>query len=101
MSSELAIVRSLGFPRRLRTEAESQDFEQELVDQYALALAAYGCVDSHVAAERATVVEFARFCGRPLWTADPGDADRFLRHLRVGRGQARSTVKDKAWTLAR
>jgi len=91
----------LGLPRRLRTEAEAQDFEQELVDQFALALAAHGCVDSHVAAERAVVVEFVRFCGRPLWTAGAEDADRYLRHLRVVRSQAPSTVKDKAWTLAR
>lgn len=99
--SDLAIVRSLGLPRRLRTEAEAEDFEQELVDQFALALAAAGCVDSHVAGERAAVVEFVRFCGRPLWTASPDDADRYLRWLRIERRQAASTVKDKAWTLAR
>jgi integrase len=101
VSSELAVVRSLGLPRRLRTAAEEQDFEQELVDQYALALAGYGCVDSHVAGERATVMEFVRFCGHPPWKAGPEDADRYLRWLRTERAQARSTVKDKAWTVAR
>ena len=40
MAPELAIIRSIGFPRQLRTPAEEEDFEQELVDQWALALAA-------------------------------------------------------------
>jgi len=99
--SELAVVRSLGLPRRLRTPAEAQDFEQELLDQWALAMAGAGHVDSSIAGERTSVVEFVRFLGRPLWTAGPEDADRYLRWLRTDRHQAASTVKDKAWTVAR
>lgn len=97
----LAVVRSLGSPRRLPTAADVEDFEQELVDQWALALSGAGCVDHHVAGERSTLVEFARFLGRPLWTAQPDDADRYLRWLRVERGQASRTVRDKAVSLAR
>jgi len=33
----LAVVRSLDWPRQLHSAAELDDFEQELVDQYALA----------------------------------------------------------------
>ncbi len=101
MSTGLAVVRSLGAPRRLRTAVEEEDFEQELVDQYALALAASGCVDSHVRGERATIVEFARFTGRRLWACVCDDADAYLQWLRTGRGQAHGTVQDKAWGLAR
>lgn len=101
MASELAVVRSLGFPRRLRTPAEIDDFEQELVDQWALAMAAAGHLDSSIAGERASVVEFVRFLGRPVWSAAPEDADRYLRWLRGERRQAHSTVKDKAWTIGR
>ena len=60
MAAGLAIVRSLGSPRRLNNAAEEEDFEQELVDQWALALAGAGCVDSYVGAQRAVVVEFVR-----------------------------------------
>lgn len=101
MSGGLAIVRSLGSSRRLVTAAEFDDFEQELVDQWALALAASGAVDCTVLAERAAVVEFARFLGRHVWTATTGDADQWLRSLRVGRGQASSTVRGKAGSVAR
>jgi hypothetical protein len=38
----LAVVRSIDAPRRLRTATELEDFEQELVDQYALASAGAG-----------------------------------------------------------
>jgi hypothetical protein len=45
----LAVVRSLGdSPRRLRSPQELEDFEQELVDQYALAMSASGVTDGHV-----------------------------------------------------
>ena len=88
-------------PRRLTTQAEFDDFEQELVDQWSLALAGAGATDSHVSGERTTIVEFLRFVGRPLWTVQPADADRWLRSLRVTRGQAPSTVRDKAGAVAR
>jgi hypothetical protein len=101
MSGGLAVVRSLGSARRLLTAAEFDDFEQELIDQWCLALAASGAVDSTVLAERAAIFEFARFLGRHVWTAMPQDADRWLRSLRTERAQAASTIKGKAGSLAR
>lgn len=97
----LAVVRSLGVPRSLRSAQEQEDFEQELVDQYALAVAAAGATDGYVSEERAAVFEFARFLGRPLWAAVPEDADRFLVHLRRDHGQSKKTVSNKAQSLGR
>ena len=97
----LAVVRTLGAPLRLRTAQEVEDFEQELVDQYALASVGAGATDGHVAAERSTVFEFIRFLGRPVWTATPEDADRFLGHLRQQRQQRPATLEGKARALAR
>lgn len=91
----------VGSARRLLTAAEFDDFEQELVDQWCLALAASGAVDSTVASERAAVVEFARFMSRHVWTATPKDADQWLRSLRTHRAQAPSTVKGKAGSVGR
>jgi site-specific recombinase XerD len=96
----LAVVRSLGSARRLRSPTELEDFEQELVDQYALAMAASGVTDRHVAQDRGAVVEFARFLGRPVWTTEPEDVDQYLVYLRKQRGQAKKTVQGKAWNLA-
>ena len=96
----LAVVRSLGTARRLWSPHELEDFEQELVDQYALASAGAGISDRHIARDRAAVFEFLRFLGRPVWTSGPEDADRFLAYLRRERGQAKTTVQGKAWTLA-
>lgn len=96
----LAVVRNLGAPGVLRTAQDAEDFEQELVDQFALALAGMGCTDGHVAGERFAVFDFARFLGRPLWTATPADADAFLTGLR-SRRLAAGTVQKRAWTLAR
>lgn len=98
----LAVVRSLGdSSRRLRSAQELEDFEQELADQYALAVSAAGATDGHVAGDRAVVFEFAHFLARPLWTAGPEDADRFLRHQRANRCLARTTVYGKAMALGR
>jgi len=96
----LAVIRSLGSARSLRSPQELEDFEQELVDQYALALVGSGVTDRQVASGRAVIFEFVRFLGRPIWTAGPEDADRFLTRLRHS-GQAHSTVQFKAWTLQR
>lgn len=96
----LAEVRSLRSPRHLRTPQEQEDYEQELVDQYALAMAGAGITDKHVSNHRAAVFEFARFVGRPVWTITAEDADRFLLYLRKDRAQAKSTVQQKAWKLA-
>lgn len=97
----LAVVRSLGTARSLRTPQEVEDFEQELVEQYALAAVGAGASDRYVAADRAVVIEFVRFLGRPLWTTRTEDADRFLVWLRRERRLAKSTVQSRAWTLAR
>lgn len=95
----LAVVRSIGAPRRLSTAAELEDFEQELVDQYALASAGAGITDQQIAKERYVLFEFVRFLGRPVWTCQPGDADRYLVSLRKDRGLAPATVTGKAWTI--
>lgn len=97
----LAVVRSIGTARSLRTPEELEDFEQELVDQFALAMAGGGVTDHHVAAERAAVFELIRFLGRPVWTTTAADGDRFLVWLRRERRQAKSTVESKARTIAR
>ena len=95
----VAVVRSLGSARRPRTPQELDDFEQELVDQYALAGAGAGLTDDHISAERSVVFTFVRFLGRHVWTATAEDADRFLVQQRKA-GLAQSTVQRKAWTLA-
>lgn len=95
----LAVVRSLGSARRLRSPQELEDFEQELIDQFALAVAGSGVTDRVVAADRSVVFEFVRFLGRPVWTTGPEDADRFLVDQRK-RGLAKSTVYRKAGALA-
>ncbi len=97
----LAVVRSLGTARTLRTPGELEDFEQELVDQYALAMSGGGVTDAHVAADRGVVFELIKFLGRPVWTATPEDGDRFLVWLRRERHQAKGTVQSKACTVAR
>lgn len=95
----LAVVQSLRSPRRLTRPQDVEDFEQELVDQYALAMVGAGTTDEHVCAHRAVLFEFIQFLGRPVWTADTDDADRFLSHLRRDRRQARTTVFGKAQVL--
>lgn len=95
----LAVVRGIDTPRRLSTAEEIEDFEQELVDQYALAMAASGLCDKHVGTARSVIVQFARSLPGPLWTASCDDADRFLADERR-RGLAVSTRAGKAGTLA-
>ena len=96
----LAVVRSLGSPRRLGTIEETQDFEQELIDQYLLAMVGSGTGDAAVKQDRLVLFDFVRFLARPVWSAEPADADRYLAELRRDRGLARGTVQSKAWTLA-
>ncbi|WP_406689269.1 tyrosine-type recombinase/integrase [Saccharopolyspora sp. ID03-671] len=100
MAVELAVVRSLGGPRKLSTAQELEDFEQELVDQYLLAAVGAGIGDSSVSQDRAVIFEFVRFLGRPVWSAQPHDADRFLAHQRRDLGRARLTVQHKAAALS-
>ncbi|MCC6495054.1 MAG: tyrosine-type recombinase/integrase [Propionibacteriaceae bacterium] len=76
------------------------DFEQEIVDEYALAMAAAGLNDAYIASSRAMVVEFARSLTGPLWEATYADADRFLAEQRRS-GLAVSTRAGKARTLSR
>ena len=78
----LAVVRNIGSPRALRSAEDVEDFEQEIVDQYALAMAAAGLSDGHVGNTRSVVIEFARSLGGPLWSATCDDADRFLAEQR-------------------
>jgi len=95
MSSEKG---QLGAPKRLRSSQDVEDFEQE-VDQFLLASVASGYSDAKVGDDRAVLLEFSRFLARPLWTAEPADADRFLA-LQRRNGLARSTVVGKVGTLA-
>ena len=96
----LAVIRSIDAPRGLSTLTEVEDFEQELVDQYALSMVGAGFVDDVVADHRRAVFDFAGFLGRSVWTAQPADADRYLKSLRKDRRLARATVQRRAWTLA-
>ncbi|MCQ8830192.1 hypothetical protein, partial [Streptomyces malaysiensis] len=97
----LATVRSLGSPRSLRTEQEYEDYEQELVDQYLLASVGAGVEDVTIAGDRAVLFELIRFVGRPVWTVQPDDADRFLVHQRKVRGLAKGTVHNKAGSIVK
>ena len=56
------MVRNISSPLAFRSGEDVEDFEQELVDQYALAMAAAGLSDGHVSSSRSTVIEFARGC---------------------------------------
>lgn len=97
----LTVVRSLDSARSLRGDLDVEEFEQELIDQYSLALGAVGINDKTAESDRSVIFEFARFMGRPLWTAQVEDADRFLRAARRERGLAKSTVAGKAAALAK
>ncbi len=96
----LAVVRSIGAPRRLETAQEYEDFEQELVDQFLLAGLGAGLSDGSITDDRRAIFEFIRFLCLPVWTAGPQDADRFLTDQRKAKKLAHSTVQRKAWTLA-
>ena len=89
----LALVRSIDSPRRLASPAAVEEFEQEIVDQHALAMVGAGLTDGYIDAERSAVIEFARFLGQPVWRAAGEDADRYLTWLRRDRGLTRSTVE--------
>lgn len=76
-----------------------QDFEQEIVDQYALAMAAAGLSDGHIRHTRGVVIEFARTLTCPLWEATCANADAFLAEQRR-LGHSVSTRAGKAGTLS-
>jgi integrase/recombinase XerC len=83
----------------LTTPQDAEDFEQELVDQYALAMLAAGLSDGHIRNSRAIVIEFARSLPVPLWEATCNEADAFLAEQRR-LGRSVSTRAGKAGTLA-
>jgi hypothetical protein len=92
----MAVVRSIDAPRRLATAQDRDDYEQELVDQYLLASMDAGCCDSTLGNDRSVLFEFIRFLGRPVWTANASDADRYLAYQRRNLGRSHSTVHKKA-----
>jgi hypothetical protein len=75
------------------------DFEQEIVDQYALAMAAAGLSDGHIRHTRAVVIEFARTLTVPLWEATFAEADEYLAEQRR-LGHSVSTRAGKAGALS-
>ncbi len=95
----LAVVRSLGVPSRLDTAQDTEGFEQELIDQYLLAGVGAGFGDSTLGNDRVVLFEFIRFLGRPIWTTQPEDVDKFLAHQRRQLHRARTTVQQKAWAI--
>lgn len=95
----LAAVRNIGSPAGLRGEDDVAAFEQEIIDQYALAMAATGVTDAYVASTRRVIFEFTATLSGPLWTATCSDADRFLTEERRA-GRSASTRSSKAAALA-
>jgi site-specific recombinase XerD len=95
----LAVVRNIGSATPLRTGEDVAVFEQEIIDQYALAMAAAGLTDRYVAETRRVIFEFAGALSGPLWSASCDDADRFLRDQRQA-GRSATTRSTKATMLA-
>jgi site-specific recombinase XerD len=83
----------------LASPQQAEDFEQEIVDQFAMAMAAAGLSDDHIRQTRSTVIEFARSLTKPLWEASCKDADAFMAEQRR-RGLAVSTRAGKAGALS-
>lgn len=96
---KLAAVRSIGTARGWQTEADAADFEQEIIDQFALAMAAAGLSDGYISQCRSAVFEFRHHFGLPLWQAKPADADAYLAGLRRA-GLAASTRANRAGAIA-
>ncbi|MFI5808597.1 tyrosine-type recombinase/integrase [Streptomyces sp. NPDC051561] len=97
----LAVVRNLASPRVLQSAVDFEDFEQEIVDQYALALAATGAGDRTVEFNCRAVVDFVRFGDRRLWALGVEDADRYLVFLRRERHLRPATVQCYAGAMVR
>ena len=84
----LAVVRSLDAPRRLGRPRSWRTSSRSWWTSTLLAVVGAGVTDGHGGRDRSVVFEFIRFLGRPVWTAGPEDADRFLAHsARSGPGQ--------------
>ncbi|MGI5219460.1 tyrosine-type recombinase/integrase [Nocardia sp. CA-290969] len=96
----LAVVRTIRSPRQLSSDQDFEDFEQELVDQFALAMAASGISDGHVCRCREVLFEFIRFVGRPVWTVESADVDRYLAWQR-NKQRAPNTLFGKVIALRR
>jgi hypothetical protein len=96
----LAVLRSIRSPQRLSTTQEVEDFEQELVDQYAVAMTAAGITDRHITHQRAVLFKFVRFLNRPMWTAESADADRYLVWLRTEQRQVDAAQRNIRAALA-
>lgn len=95
----LAVVRSIGTARGWRSEKDAADFEQEIIDQYALAMAAAGLSDAYISHSRTAIFELRSHVNIPLWQVKPADADAFLAGLRRA-GLAASTRAGKAGVIA-
>ncbi|MBI5738868.1 MAG: tyrosine-type recombinase/integrase [Mycolicibacterium neoaurum] len=95
----LAVVRNIGSAAALRGDDDIAAFAQEIIDQYALAMAAAGLSDDYISATRRVIFEFAASLSGPLWSGSCDDADRFLNEQRRV-GNAPSTRSTKASMLA-
>lgn len=90
----LAVVRNLGSAAVLRSNDDVASFAQEIIDQYALAMAAAGLTDGYVSDTRRVIFEFVNTLSGPLWSASCDDADRFLSdQRRVGRSPGTRATK--------
>lgn len=78
---------------------DADDFEQELIDQYALAQAAAGISDGYITSSRSVVFDFAQSLSGPIWAAGYADGDNFLAEQRR-LGRAQSTRAGKAGMIA-
>ena len=83
----------------LSSAQAAEDFEQKIVDEYALAMSAAGFSDGHIRATRSVVIELARSLTKPLWEATCADADAFLAEQRR-LGHSVATRAGKAGTLS-
>lgn len=95
----LAVVRSIGTARGWRSEEDAADFEQEIIDQYALAMAAAGLSDAYISHSRTAIFELRSHVNIPLWQVKPAHVDAFLAGLRRA-GLAASTRAGKAGVIA-
>ncbi|MFD9403466.1 tyrosine-type recombinase/integrase [Streptomyces sp. NPDC060011] len=75
-------------------------FEGELLDRFVLAGLGAGISDVSLAEDRRILTGFLAWSGRRVWEVQASDVDGWLADLRT-RGRARSTVYDRANTIAR
>ena len=95
----LTPVPSLAATPVLASPRDTDEFEQELIDQYALAQAASGISDGYITSSRSVVFEFARSLSGPIGSAGYADGDSFLAEQRR-LGRAQSTRAGKAGMIA-